>query len=357
MLHVLHSPRAEGCPRLALELIRQERKQQARVGGVAFCELEPPALIPEFETLGVTIFDLKLKRRGYWTFLQNIYAVLRQLRPTGVICYTVGFHVLVGLAARRFGIPMVLHLGCAPPVGDKNALRRICLQMRIGGCVTTAYAACSDYVKVRSEVQYGLPNKKVCVIPNGINLPRFSALRSDAIVKTPRSTVTIGMIASLESSRNHSLLLRAFAALRDYRKDVELRIVGGGSLESQLMKLAEELGVEPHVHWTGAVLDVTEQLNKLDVFAFCVTPEEGMGIALVEALAAGIPVVASNVAACREVLKNGSLGCLVSEETPEAWAQALAKFTEIPVPDLSALQELDISKTFRSYDRLLGLSA
>lgn len=357
ILHVLFSPRAEGCPRLAFELIAQERQQRGRAGGAAFCELAPPTLLPEFRSLDVPIFDLRLERHRYWAFLRHIYGVLKRLRPAGVICYTVGFHVLVGIAARRFGIPMVLHLGNSPPKGDINALRKINLQMQVGKFVTTAYAACSEYVQNESILQYRLPNKKVCVVPNGINLSRYAALRTSRIVRPPGSPLTVGMIASLEQHKNHSLLLHAFAALRFHRHDVELRVIGGGSLEGQLKKLASELGVERHVHWTGAVSDVTGELMKLDLFAFCTTPMEGMGIALVEALAAGVPVVVSNVGACREVLKDGRLGCLVSEETPEAWARALSMVSEIPVPDVDVLQEYDIARTFRSYERLLGLSA
>lgn len=355
ILHVLFSPRAEGCPRLALELLKQEKMQRKRVGAVAFCVNDPPDLLPQFEELGATPILLDWQRRRYFQFLRNAHSLLRRTRPTGIICYTVGMHVLIGIAAWTLRIPVVLHLGNAPPLNQPDALRKIRFQMTLGKHFTTAYAACSDYVRSTSISSYGLSSERVITIQNGIDLARFFAIRIKSSAKVGAAPIEIGMVANLEETKNHRLLIEAFALLRSRGQSARLTIIGGGTLAPELKQLSQTLGVEHYVRWTGPVSDVAVALAQLDVFAFCTTPSEGMGIALVEALAAGIPVVASNVGACREVLQHTRSGRLVGEESPESWADALCEIGSIRVPEASALVAYDISETFRAYARSLGI--
>ena len=76
--------------------------------------------------------------------------------------------------------------------------------------------------------------------------------------------------------------------------------------------------------------DVPELVGQLDLFVFATTPDEGLGIALIEAMAAGVPVVASDVGACREVLDDGALGLLVPPRDPVALADAIERVRNEP---------------------------
>jgi glycosyltransferase involved in cell wall biosynthesis len=84
------------------------------------------------------------------------------------------------------------------------------------------------------------------------------------------------------------------------------------------------LGIAGSVKFLGPRNDVPELLGQLDLFAFCTTRAEGFGIAVIEAMSAGVPVVASDVAACREVLSDGRDGVLV-EANEGAWVAALTR--------------------------------
>jgi glycosyltransferase involved in cell wall biosynthesis len=111
--------------------------------------------------------------------------------------------------------------------------------------------------------------------------------------------------------------------------------------------------------------DVAELIGQMHLFAFSTTPDEGLGIALIEAMAAGVPVIASDVGACREVLDNGRLGTLVTPADPLALADAIdAVIADAGSADARAqlarekvLQAFSITDMARRYAALLGLPA
>ena len=103
-----------------------------------------------------------------------------------------------------------------------------------------------------------------------------------------------------------------------------------GEEEAALRRLAEAEGVAARVVFWGRRADIPELLGQMDVCAFSTTRDEGFGIALIEAMAAGLPVVASDVPACREVLADGEAGILVPAGDPEALAAALRPLLQRP---------------------------
>ncbi|HMO35063.1 MAG TPA: glycosyltransferase, partial [Gemmatales bacterium] len=173
---------------------------------------------------------------------------------------------------------------------------------------------------------YGLPESSIVAIPNGIDLTRFLALRQQR-ERAPWSPgcgrpLVVGMVASLEGHKDQGTLLKALAILQARNIPVQLRLVGAGSREAELKAEAEQLGVNYAVNWVGNVPDVRPELLAMDVFAYAVTPQEGLGIALIEAMASGLPAVGADVGACQEVLAWGKHGPLISGQNPEAWADA-----------------------------------
>lgn len=356
LLHVLFSPRAEGCPRLALDFIAQEREQLGTHSAVAFCVSEPPDLTDKFRSLAGSVQFLDWRRRAFMMLFYRFFRLLGSERPRGVICYTLGLHVPLAAAASLLGVPFVVHIGNAPPA-EPLARRKLRLQLQAGRPFVTMHAACSDYIADRCKVAYGLPGRVIASVPNGIDLDRYLRLRAGRTERGADAPLRIGMVASLESHKDHPTLLRGFAALSARGVIARLQIVGDGSRRRELQMLAKQLGIDNLVEWKGAADTICHDLVALDVFAFATTEQEGLGIALVEALAAGLPVVASDVGACREVLANGRWGRLVQGSDPETWADALAGAMDAAVPEPGELSRYDVKETYRAYARLLGDAA
>lgn len=356
ILHFLYSPKAEGCPRLALQLLRMEEEQLGRQGLVTFCVPEPTDLVQDFRHNARSVDVVGWSRRGLSTLLVRFLRLMRRRKPDGIVCYTIGQHVAVAIAAWLLRIPIVLHIGNGPPLENPTAVWKIRMQLRFACRFVTAYAACSDYVRDAVIAAYGLDPSKVHSIPNGIDLSQFKP-RLRAENRDTAAPIQIGMVGSLEMHKDYPTLLRAFAELVKSGTDARLWVIGDGSRRQELQQLAGDLGIAPLVNWTGNVNDVGSYLRKLDVFAFSVADNEGLGIALIEALATGVPVVAADVPACREVLEGERLGILVPARDPLAWSRALLRAAGAHPPAQDHLTRYDIRTTFRAYRSLLGEAA
>ena len=178
---------------------------------------------------------------------------------------------------------------------------------------TDRIVAVSECVKSDIVRYDSVPSHKVKVIYNGIDPTQFEGEVREGEVKaglgiSPHSRV-VGTIGRMTSQKGHALLLEAFAELRN-RIDLKLLIVGDGPLRNSLQRRAEELGIADDVCFAGFRRDIYPLLRIMEVF---VLPSlwEGMGTAVIEAMAAGRVVVASDLAPIREVIPTSDLGILV----------------------------------------------
>lgn len=129
-------------------------------------------------------------------------------------------------------------------------------------------------------------------------------------------------IAELIKRKNQSTIIKAFAKLDN--KDAMLIICGSGELELELKKLASELGVGNRVMFLGFRTDINEILKMADVFVFS-SLHEGLAVALMEAMAAELPVICSNVRGCRDLIKDGDGGYLLAAEDTDGFSMAMEK--------------------------------
>jgi glycosyltransferase involved in cell wall biosynthesis len=140
----------------------------------------------------------------------------------------------------------------------------------------------------------------------------------------------LGTIGRLDWMKDHATVIRALALLRRTLPGARLVIVGEGRDRAALAALARELGVAEHVALVGHQADVAEALGEMDLFVFATTQYEGLPNVLVEAMAARVPIVCTDVGPCREVLAGGTAGWLVPPRSPEALAAAAAALWRDP---------------------------
>ena len=147
-----------------------------------------------------------------------------------------------------------------------------------------------------------------------------SRLRSE--LEIADSDFLVGNVGRLSPQKGQRHLIRAMPLLLERVPNAHVAIAGAGELEPELQELAEELGVGHRVHLLGARRDVPALMHAIDVFAM---PSiwEGFGIVLLEAMAAGRPIVASRVATIPEVVADGETGILTPPTDHEAIAEAL----------------------------------
>jgi len=180
--------------------------------------------------------------------------------------------------------------------------------------------------------RYGVPDERVSVVHNGRDLSRFDRdpppdLRSSLGV--PEAAPVVGTVGRLIDRKGHAELLDAWVTVRESVPDAHLLVVGDGPRRAALEATAARLGVDGSVHFVGLREDVPDLLAAMDVFVFP-SHYEGLPGALLEAMAAGLPCVATPVDGNRELLEAYQSGLFVDVGDADALARATVLVLEHP---------------------------
>ncbi|MEA5474679.1 glycosyltransferase [Synechococcus sp. CCY9201] len=329
LLIVLTSLVAEGCPQLALQLALHWQQQGLAVELLCLRD-QPNDLRPEFEALGIPIHTFALGHglARYPRLAWLSYRLCRRLRPQAVLSFPLGWHAFIAIGSRLAGVRrMCAHVGNLPPVWTGQSFQKFKLEVQLGRPFTHRLLCCSDYIRAATVRDFGLSRREASTIYNACDLERFAAVQRDPAAHQPPR---LGMVARLEQHKDQPTLIRAVALLRDQDVETDLWLIGEGSQRPQLEALIQSLQLTRQVQLLGSRRDIPALLAKMDLFVFSARPDEGFGIALAEAMAAGVPVVATNVGACREVLDGGRCGLLVEPNSPEALAEAIRQVLAAP---------------------------
>jgi glycosyltransferase involved in cell wall biosynthesis len=156
-------------------------------------------------------------------------------------------------------------------------------------------------------------------------LPRAAAREQLAI---PQSVHAVGMVGRLHPEKRPSLALEAFAAARGLPDDAWLVLIGDGALRASLESSATALGIGSRVRFAGYVPDAARYLSAFDTLLFASGATEAFGMALLEAMVAGVPVVCADMPGPRSVL--GPQGCYFSGDDPLPLTSALERIAQMP---------------------------
>ncbi|MEV0535445.1 glycosyltransferase [Kitasatospora sp. NPDC050463] len=176
------------------------------------------------------------------------------------------------------------------------------------------------------------PGAWVHVVHHGPDLagaPQGPAARAAARAELglPQDAFVVGTVGNLTPKKDQATLLAAHARLRRHHPRARLVLIGAGPLESRLRAHADELGASGSVLFAGSRPDVPALLPGLDVFALS-SRQEGLPVALMEAMTSGLPAVVTRVGGMPEVLDDGDQGLLVEPGDPAALATALGRLAD-----------------------------
>lgn len=323
VVHVVGQLTFGGMEQLCLEVVRHRPPgMKATIICLNGNEREMEALFREIEGIDIRF----VVQQGRMRAIAAIARMLRELEPGGVIVYAFNVqHLLVGFAAWLAGCPRVMASAGNPPPAVRNRWkwRVVLLGSRL--LCTPIQAQSETIMRGLKELGVGVP-KRSGVVADGCDVSGISArARAAAARRGSDGPLIIGMVARFNSIKDQETLVRAFARLceRDGLPAVELWLVGDGETRQSLESLVEHLKCSEAVRFWGARGDVPELLGQMDLYAFSTTRDEGFGIAVIEAMSAGLPVMASDVSACREVLGDGSAGRLIEPGAVDQWTDAL----------------------------------
>ena len=174
----------------------------------------------------------------------------------------------------------------------------------------------------RDLIAKGVAARRLAVVRNGLDLTRFAALASRS--QGPTDGPRIGMVAQMEARKDQAGLVEAFARIAGEFPGARLILAGGGSLRPRVEASIRRAGLEKRVDLPGTI-DRPELLyGSLDLYVQASASQEGTSNSIIEAMASGLPVIATDIGGNREVLEHGVSGLIVPAGRPDRLAASIA---------------------------------
>jgi len=283
----------------------------------------------------VQVFALHRSRIGVWRLRRELYALCRRLRPTIVHSRNMsGLDALV--PAMLAGVPHRLHGEHGWDVTDlRGERRKPALVRRVYSPFVSQYVTVSRNLAEYLERRVGVAPSRIAHICNGVDTSRFAPVRdgrergSLPPAFRDENFVVVGTVGRIQRVKDQMTLLRAFAMAREaqpaLRDRMRLAVVGDGPLLVEVRALAASLGIAGETWLPGALDNVPEILRAFDLFVLP-SLNEGISNTILEALACGVPVVATRVGGNPELVDDHVTGRLVESGDLAALAQTITEY-------------------------------
>jgi glycosyltransferase involved in cell wall biosynthesis len=280
----------------------------------------------------------EIRPLGDMSALWELYRMMRELRPTIVHTHTAKAGVVGRLAARLAGVPVVVH-----------TFHGHVLRGYFGATTNTFYRNVERWLAVSSDLLVAVSDavadelaalgvarrERFHVVPVGLELERLTGALPWGVLRKEAGFADdaplVGVVGRLVPIKDIDGFLAAAELVAREAPAVRFSIVGDGKERARLEARAASLGLEERVHFHGWKRDQREVFGDLDLVVNC-SRNEGTPVALVEALTAGCPVVATRVGGTPDVLEKGRFGTLVEPGDPAALARAILDVIRDPAP-------------------------
>lgn len=237
---------------------------------------------------------------------------------------------IAGLISKIRGIPFIAHIhidvGPSGRLGFLLPLYKKVLLKKVLSSSSKIVVPSGDYVDLVNK-KYAISKDKICKVPNGVDLNNFKSLPNKQ-----NDPIRLLYVGRLSKQKNIPLLIRTFKIVTEkINKNIELDIVGEGEEKSKIIAMITAENLEKKVNLHGELRGgrLYEKYSNSDIFILT-SDYESFGMVLIEAMASGLPIIATNIPALRNVVENNKTGLLVKPE-PEDLAKALEKLINDPL--------------------------
>ena len=329
ILYLIETGGPGGAENMFLDLIcfLRERGYEPRV-----VLLKKKWLWRQLESRGIHPVLIESRHSCDWRLIARIVRFMKREKIDLVHSHLLDMNVYSSLAARVAGIP---HL--ATEHGDihhawKNE-KKLVWKMRLLFTLSNRIIAVSKYTAGKALEMPGAKRTKIDVIYNGIELDRFRRKVDRCQVRrslgVPTGVPWILNVGNLYPVKGQLHLLRAFALTHMVSPDAVLSIFGRGAMETELRSEIQKLGLQKHVFLHGFREDIDDLLGASDLFVLS-SLSEGLPLSLLEAMASGVPVIATDVGGIAEIVFPGKTGTLVPAGKEVPLAEALTRAISNP---------------------------
>ncbi|GAP17881.1 glycosyltransferase [Levilinea saccharolytica] len=319
---IIDSLKWGGAQKMVLTLVQQLCERRIPVTVISLSDDADTDIAQQIRALGVTTHHLggRLLNLGR---IQHLVTLLNQESVTLAHTYLTYANIIGVFAARAAGVPVIASLRSAGR--DPRHYNPLRYHMETYTLTRMASVVMANGHAIAEVHQQRLGNRPIVVIPNAVALPPLPSAaerqRQRASWFSDPTRPILMSVGRFSPPKGQADLLQAFAQLRERLPQAALVFVGDGETRAAVEAQAGQLGLSDDVRFLGARSDVPALLPLADVF---VSPShwEGLSVALLEALAAGLPIVATKVGDAPRVV-SADVGSLVSPKDPTALANAL----------------------------------
>lgn len=324
----------------------------------AVCCLERPGVLSTRIPETVALWVCGSNRAQRYLPLLRAAAHLRRFQPDIVHVRNSGAWINAVAAWLLAGFPGKLVFSIHGQMLPRPVDWRAALRCRLLARVTSGLAAVSTITARHFAIDTGIVARPIVILQSGVSTQRFQPRSTKVTPAWPDAPIVLGCVARLDPSKGHDTLLHAFAACRLHSPlKLELHLVGDGPYRERLQALALALGVDASVKFLGECADVARQLEQFDIFILA-SRSEGRPTSIMEAMSAGLPVVATRVGAIPDMVCHGRSGILVKPADSTALMEALLKLLRDTPMRMAmgacgrqlALEQFSIDDMFKRYD-------
>lgn len=326
ILYIIPNLEVAGAEQHLINLVSNLDKQRFEV---LICCIKKPGRLGElFKERGGNVVCLERRSIYDLRIMTDIHRLIKRNGFDIIHTYLFGFHYLAGIPARLCGTPVVISSRREIAVWKKWHHRFL---ENLGNRFTNKVIACSEAAREFAVQSENLPEEKILTIYNGVDLEKFSPRPQSACILEEfgfgKEDKIIGMVTKFASVKDHKTLLKAVNEIRKIYPRIKCLLVGDGLLKESVELEVESLKLGNNIIFPGKRDDIARILSIMDVFMLT-SLVEGLPNTILEAMACGLPVVATNVGGIPEVVKNGKSGILVEPRDYRAIADAVMRLLE-----------------------------
>lgn len=322
VLHVINGEDYAGAERVQDTLALRLPEHGYEVG---FACLKPGRFAEARRSQRSAIYDAPMRSKLDLSPVRRLTSVVQEGGYRIVHTHTPRTAIIGAAVARRARLPLVHHVHCQTAVEVGSRRWQDVLNLLLERLVT--YRA-AQVIAVSPSLhrylsQHGYSSAQLRLVANGVESDK--GVRNHFKRKVP-DTFLIGMVALFRPRKGLEVLLRSLAILHERQIGVRLRVVGrfqSPDYEGSVKQLAAELKVDSLVDWLGFRADVAAELAELDSLVLPSLVSEAMPMSVLEAMAAGVPVIGSRVDGITDLVADGIDGLLVPPGDPSALADAI----------------------------------
>ena len=287
------------------------------------------ALLPQFEKIGVPIHCLHCPRLYSPTSFARIANYVRQNNIDVIHTQLTPANILGRLTGKALGVPVISTLQNVPQSLSATRPDRLWLDRLTAVYMTDELVAVADHVRREYLHEWKLPSQRIKVIYNTVPLDKFKHIPEKPIRSEWSGSPVIMNIARLVPNKAQDMLIEAARIVLAKHPNAQFVLVGEGNERERLLHLIRSYGIEKQVVLTGLRHDIPELLAQADLFVLS-SRHEGLPLSAVEAMAAGRPVVVTDVGGNRELVTSGVNGLIMPSGDSVRFATALIEMIEQP---------------------------